>query len=108
MDKNNNNDTTQTDYLKNQFDVLRFLYSKSSKEKEKIIDITTQFSIDEITEATPIGDDREVLRALYSLEGQKLVTPYPPGDFTSNNWCLTETGKDVAEKIVAGKTPQVQ
>lgn len=104
MDKNSDNES-HSNYLKNQFDVLRFLYSKSSREKEKIIDLNAQFTIDEITEATPIGDDREVLRALYSLEGQKLVTPYPPGDFTSNNWCLTETGKSVAEKIVSGKTP---
>ena len=41
---------------------------------------------------TGIKDNDEVLRALYTLEGRSLVSPEPPGSFTSNVWKITEIG----------------
>ena len=49
--------------------------------------------ITEISCTTGIKDNDEILRALYTLEGKNLVTPEPPGDFTSNHWQITEGGK---------------
>lgn len=49
--------------------------------------------ISEIAYAVGIRDSDEVLRALYTLEGKSLVTPDPEGDFTSNNWRITDLGK---------------
>ena len=37
-------------------------------------------------------DERETQRCLFILEGQKLVTPLPPGDFTSKTWQITTDG----------------
>ena len=48
--------------------------------------------ITEISCMTGIRDSDEILRALYTLEGKNLVSPEPKGDFTSNQWIITETG----------------
>lgn len=48
--------------------------------------------IDAIAEASGMADDKETLRYLYILEGQKLVSPFPGGDFTSRNWQITPEG----------------
>jgi hypothetical protein len=48
--------------------------------------------IDRIIEKSGLGDEKEVLRYLYILEGQKLVNPVPEGDFTSKIWKITSEG----------------
>jgi len=48
--------------------------------------------INEIAELSGLTDEREIQRYLFILEGQKLVTPYPVGDFTSKTWHITIHG----------------
>jgi DNA-binding transcriptional ArsR family regulator len=49
------------------------------------------FQIDEIAELGGL-DERETQRHLFILEGQKLVSPQPIGDFTSKTWQITRNG----------------
>jgi len=51
-----------------------------------------QFHINDIAVQSGVNDEREIQRCLYILEGQKLVTPLPPGDFTSKTWQITKDG----------------
>lgn len=51
-----------------------------------------QYHINEIAAQSGVADEREIQRCLYILEGQKLVTPLPPGDFTSKTWQITKDG----------------
>lgn len=46
----------------------------------------------QIAERSGLRDEKEVLRYLYILEGQKLVSPQPEGDFTSKTWFITKDG----------------
>ena len=89
-------------FLNVQFEILKFLHKSSIKNygKNTKLDITSFFSVQEIAKGSLIENKDETLRSLYILEGQKLVTPFPPGDFTSNNWCLTEIGANIANQIV--------
>lgn len=48
--------------------------------------------ITEIAEMSGLSDEKEAQRYLYILEGHKLVSPSPPGDFTSRAWHVTEEG----------------
>jgi len=48
--------------------------------------------LSEIAEGCGLKDEKEVLRYLYILEGQKLVSPQPEGDFTSKTWFITKDG----------------
>ena len=50
------------------------------------------YHIQEICRLTGYEDEREMQRCLFILEGQKLVTPYPEGDFTSRTWQITKYG----------------
>lgn len=68
--------------------VLQCLSSRVSESKE--VDQTAE--ITEIAVHSGLRDKDEVLRALYSLEGRSLVSPFPIGDFTSNKWTLTTVG----------------
>jgi hypothetical protein len=49
-------------------------------------------TIPTICERSAIADDKELIRYLYILEGQKLVSPCPPGDFTAKEWTITDEG----------------
>ncbi len=51
-----------------------------------------QFEISEIASLASFDDEKEVQRYLLILEGQKLVSPYPQGDFTSSRWQITKQG----------------
>ena len=72
--------------------VLKHMVANSPKSEVK------HFPIHEISQHTGC-DERDVLRSLYILEGHKFVTPLPPGDFTSNVWCLTEMGFSAIKRI---------
>lgn len=50
------------------------------------------FQLNEIVELSGMRDEKEVQRYLYILEGQKLVSPHPAGDFTSKTWHVTREG----------------
>ena len=63
--------------------------SYSSSEKE----------LNEITELSGFQDEKETQRYLYILEGHKLVTPKPAGDFTSKFWALTDDGVKTYEQL---------
>lgn len=52
----------------------------------------TPLQIGEITQMSGLNDEKEVQRYLFILEGQKLVTPHPEGDFTSRIWKITRDG----------------
>ena len=57
------------------------------------------FQLTEIAELSGLKDEKEVQRSLYVLEGHKLVSPTPAGDFTSKIWHITEDGAKLAKRI---------
>ena len=52
-----------------------------------------EFQLNDISSRCGLKDEKETQRYLYILEGQKLVTPLPEGDFTSRTWQLTVSGR---------------
>jgi hypothetical protein len=54
--------------------------------------------IEEISELSGVCDDKEIQRYLFILEGQKLVSPLPEGDFTSKMWIITRDGLRVVKR----------
>lgn len=79
---------------KSELIVLRCLRERKSVSRESGI-----AEISEISVTTGIRDSDEVLRALYTLEGKSLVEPQPRGDFTSNQWQITEVGVKALDLI---------
>ena len=69
-----------------QIDILEILSKNSSNINLK------EYHIEEIVQMSGSLDEREIQRCLYVLEGQKLVAPMPPGDFTSKRWHITSDG----------------
>lgn len=57
------------------------------------------FDINEIAEMSGLKDEKEVQRYLFILEGQKLVAPFPEGDFTSKTWHITKNGVKALKTI---------
>jgi hypothetical protein len=53
----------------------------------------------EITEKSGLADEKETQRFLFILEGQKLVAPFPEGDFTSKVWQITQQGRQTLQQI---------
>lgn len=66
--------------------VLRTLKVQIGAENSQHTDIS------ELSSATGVRDNDEILRALYTLEGKNLVQPEPPGDLTSSIWKITDGG----------------
>lgn len=64
-----------------------------------------QFQINEISSKSGLKDEKETQRYLFILEGQKLVTPLPAGDFTSRTWQITKHGIK-AMKMIQKTTAQ--
>lgn len=60
-----------------------------------------RLQINEIAEISGLRDERETQRFLFILEGQKLVTPFPEGDFTSKVWQITNQGVQTLKQISA-------
>lgn len=58
-----------------------------------------KFLIDEIADTSGLSDEKETQRFLFILEGQKLVTPFPAGDFTSKTWHITPEGLKALKQI---------
>ena len=78
----------------NQITVLRAMSQKDTMTKE-----AEHLQIGEITSLSGLGDEKEVQRYLFILEGQKLVTPHPEGDFTSRFWKITTDGMRALKTI---------
>jgi hypothetical protein len=58
-----------------------------------------KLDINEIAERSGLRDEKETQRFLFILEGQKLVTPFPEGDFTSKIWQITNHGVQTLRHI---------
>lgn len=58
-----------------------------------------RYQIMEIAEMSGLKEEKDTLRYLYILEGQKLVAPYPPGDFTARVWNITQQGLEALKHI---------
>lgn len=78
----------------NQIAVLRSMSHKAGEVKD-----AKPFEIDEISKLSGIKDERETQRYLFILEGQKLVSPFPKGDFTSKTWQITPGGISALKTI---------
>ena len=65
----------------------------------------THVDLGKLASSSDCLDEKELMRALFILEGHKLVAPNPAGDFTSRYWGLTVQGfalvKNAAAKIAA-------
>lgn len=59
-----------------------------------------QLLVSEIASKSGLKDEKETQRYLYILEGHKLVTPCPPGDFTAKNWVITKQGVSTMKSII--------
>lgn len=53
---------------------------------------TRHLQIEQIAQRSGMKDEKEIQRYLYIMEGQKLVSPFPEGDFTSKTWYITSHG----------------
>lgn len=58
-----------------------------------------RLEITEIAQRSGLVDEKETQRFLFILEGQKLVTPFPEGDFTSKLWQITTQGVQTLRQI---------
>lgn len=58
-----------------------------------------EMEINEIAKKSGLNDEKETQRYLYILEGHKLVTPKPEGDFTSKYWKITPDGLRVLKDV---------
>ena len=83
----------------NQISILKVLAQEGPVEEP-----ARQYQIHEIAELSGLRDERETQRCLFILEGQKLVTPYPAGDFTSRNWHITKHGVKTFKSIARSLT----
>ncbi|NDC39174.1 MAG: hypothetical protein EBZ48_14195 [Proteobacteria bacterium] len=75
-----------SDTYKHQINILKALTAARGNNE------TRPVQIDEIALSSGLKDERETQRFLYILEGQKLVAPFPAGDFTSRHWVITQDG----------------
>jgi hypothetical protein len=78
---------TLTDAHKRQIEILQVMAEHISVQGQ-----SRQFEISELCTISTIKDEKEMTRFLLILEGQKLVSPYPEGNFTSSRWILTKEG----------------
>ena len=63
-----------------------------------------RLQINEIAELSGLRDEKETQRFLFILEGQKLVSPFPEGDFTSKTWQITSQGVQTLRHISSSIT----
>ena len=97
MNNNDEQSIFNENYYNQQFHLLEYMYARALENKQEPQE--SPYHTKELAENTKFETADEVLRYLYILEGQKLVTPHPDGDFTSNEWKLTAYGEDVACKL---------
>lgn len=78
-----------------QIQILHALASSSEASSPRRLEIM------EIAQRSGLGDEKETQRFLFILEGQKLVTPFPEGDFTSKVWQITNQGMQTLRQITS-------
>lgn len=86
MTENNRKKAITQSHL-NQISVLKTLHVFETGSVEP-----RAFQIEEIAQISGVSDEKEIQRYLFILEGQKLVSPHPEGDFTSKTWQITRHG----------------
>lgn len=74
-----------------QISVLRTMNLSDTKSQQNNKE-PKQYQINEIASLSGVADEKEVQRYLFILEGQKMVAPFPAGDFTSKTWHITKLG----------------
>ena len=79
------------EYLK-QISILRSMASDGKR-------MGLEMEINDIARKSGLNDEKETQRYLYILEGHKLVTPKPEGDFTSKYWKITSDGVKVLKDV---------
>ena len=84
----------------NQIEVLKCMTLGTTESDVKCLDIN------EIAERSGLKDEKEVQRYLFILEGQKLVSPHPEGDFTSRVWQITKNGMQTVRKVARAEVQQ--
>lgn len=77
----------------NQISVLRVLAAEEAENTPR------HFHLHEIADLSGLKDEKETQRYLFILEGQKLVSPCPKGDFTSRVWHITSEGMHTVKHI---------
>ncbi|MBX7137269.1 MAG: helix-turn-helix domain-containing protein [Oligoflexia bacterium] len=97
-DSSGNAKKTISDSHLNQITVLKAMLAFETGGNEP-----KSFQIEEIAERCGLSDEREIQRYLFILEGQKLVTPQPEGDFTSKTWMITRHGIKALKTIKLAK-----
>lgn len=91
-----------SDSYVNQLHVLRAMAKDTGAKDSSVKEISTHpkpFQITEIAHNSGVKDEKETQRYLFILEGQKLVSPYPAGDFTSRTWSITKHGMKAIKMI---------
>ncbi len=82
---------------------LKQIHVLRAMSKDIVIDKSTkknkQYKIEEINLNSGLNDERETQRYLFILEGQKLVSPFPEGDFTSKTWYITKRGMEAIKLV---------
>jgi hypothetical protein len=81
-----------------QIQILHALASSTDAPEPRRLEIT------EIAQRSGLVDEKETQRFLFILEGQKLVTPFPEGDFTSKIWQITSQGVQTLRQISSAMT----
>ena len=78
----------QNQVTKSELAVLECLkvHHEGRSESPAIAEVT------DLSTNTGIRDKDEILRALYTLEGKRFVSPFPAGDLTSQTWHITDHG----------------
>ena len=82
-----------------QIQILNALVTNASATPEP-----RRLQINEIAELSGLRDEKETQRFLFILEGQKLVSPFPEGDFTSKTWQITNQGVQTLRHISSSVT----
>ena len=82
-----------SDAFVHQINILKALSAQRNTSSEP-----RAVQIEEISELSGVCDDKEIQRYLFILEGQKLVSPQPEGDFTSKMWIITRDGLRVVKR----------
>lgn len=94
MSKNSKNVKNLSEASLKQIIIMKALYAGNKTTLSKY-----ERDINEIAEESGLNDEKETQRQLYILEGHKLVTPKPAGDFTSKLWALTDDGVKTFKQI---------
>lgn len=88
-----------SDFKKKYAPVYKNLYRilKTMSQPSESGEIPRRFTVTEISVLSSLQDEKETLRHLFILEGQKLVSPYPKTDLTSKQWNITSAGFEALE-----------